>query len=252
MTGQGPTGYQQPYPPRPGPGQPPGPGWWMASDGLWYPPTATPYHGPPPGGSPTNGIGIAAMVLGIVGVAVGLVWVLAFAALVCGVLGVVFGIVGRGRAAKLHLPAGPPLAGLILGIVAIGLSGYGFYVQYRVVDTVSTIFNTSGVLADPTTNRMEITRCTTLAGSPIAEGTLVNTSDETRSYRLYVSFRDATGYETDAVSAYTGRVEPHATATWTAYGNSASQLASCAFAGDHSSGGSSTLISNSTPATPGS
>jgi len=42
--------------------------------------------------------------------------------------------------------------------VAIALSGYGFYVQYRVVDTVSTIFNTSSVLADPTTNRMEITR----------------------------------------------------------------------------------------------
>lgn len=224
----------------------------MASDGLWYPPTATPYHGPPPGGSPTNGIGIAAMVLGIVGVAVGLVWVLAFAALVCGVLGVVFGIVGRGRAAKLRVPAGPPLAGLILGIVAIGLSGYGFYVQYRVVDTVRTIFNTSSVLADPTTNRMEITRCTTVAGSPIADGTLVNTSDETRSFRLYVSFRDANGFETGAVAAFTGRVAPHAAATWTAYGNSSSQLASCAFVSDPGSGASSTPIGSSTPATPGS
>ena len=81
---------------------------------------------------------------------------------------------------------------------------------------------------------------------------LVNTSDETRSYRLSVSFRDANGYETDAVSSYTGRVAPHATATWTAYGSSAAQLASCAFVGDPSSGAPSTPISNTTPATPGS
>jgi hypothetical protein len=37
-----------------------GPGWWQASDGRWYPPTATPgtgtpTHGPPPYGTPTYG-----------------------------------------------------------------------------------------------------------------------------------------------------------------------------------------------------
>jgi hypothetical protein len=26
----------------------PGPGWWLASDGRWYPPQATPHYPPPP------------------------------------------------------------------------------------------------------------------------------------------------------------------------------------------------------------
>ena len=62
----------------------------------------------------------------------------------------------------------------------------------------------------------------------------------------------ANGFETGAVAAFTGRVTPHAAATWTAYGNSSSQLASCAFVGDPGSGASSTPIGSSTPATPGS
>jgi hypothetical protein len=254
MTGQGPTGYRSPQYPRPEHAQPPGPGWWMASDGLWYPPTATPYAGPPPGGpGATNGMGITAMVLGIVGAAIGLVWVLAFAALVCGVLAVVFGVVGRGRAAKLHLPGGPALAGLILGIVAVGLAGYGFYVQWRVVDAVTNIFSTTSVVANPSTNRMEITRCTTLAGSAVADGTLVNTSSETRSFRLYVGFQDASGFTTTADVVYTGRIAPHATASWSTFGDtSVSGLTGCAFVGDPNTGAPSTPISDVTRATPGS
>ena len=46
----------------------PGPGWWQASDGKWYPPATAPAAGPaamayrPPR---TNGMAIASLILGI-------------------------------------------------------------------------------------------------------------------------------------------------------------------------------------------
>ena len=103
----------------------------MASDGLWYPPTATPYQGPPPGvGSPTNGMGIAAMVLGIVGVAVGLVWVLASRPSSAACSASCSASSAAAASAKVHVSADPQLAGLILGS-SRSARRYGFYVQYR-------------------------------------------------------------------------------------------------------------------------
>lgn len=50
-------------------GGPPAPGWWLASDGQWYPPqqpAAAPYGYPPMYATKTNnGLAIASMVLGI-------------------------------------------------------------------------------------------------------------------------------------------------------------------------------------------
>jgi hypothetical protein len=75
--GGGPAG-----PPPTPPPAPPVPGWWLASDGNWYPPHATPGGAPAPGpyGPPaaapygyspyqqptTNGLAIASLVCGIV------------------------------------------------------------------------------------------------------------------------------------------------------------------------------------------
>lgn len=47
---------------------PQGPGWWQASDGKWYPPSAPPAYAPPPYGLPTAstpGKVTAALVLAI-------------------------------------------------------------------------------------------------------------------------------------------------------------------------------------------
>ena len=47
---------------------PQGPGWWQASDGKWYPPSASPAYAPPPYGLPTAstpGKVTAALVLAI-------------------------------------------------------------------------------------------------------------------------------------------------------------------------------------------
>ncbi len=60
-----------------------------------------------------KGLSIAAMVLGIVSVALFCVW---YIALPCGILAIVFGIIGGKRGAKKMAKAG-----LILGIVSIAL-----------------------------------------------------------------------------------------------------------------------------------
>lgn len=87
---QGPYGY---------PGGPYGPGGWQAP------------------AAPNNGFGIAALVLGIVGLV--LSWTMLFG-VVLGVLAIVFGAIGRGKGTKGEATnRGQALAGLILGGVAV-------------------------------------------------------------------------------------------------------------------------------------
>src|SRR5687768_517063 len=74
-----------------------------------------------------NGMAVAALVLGIVGVVFGLIPLFFFVALPAGVLGLVFGWVGRKRAKADPLVPGRRMAtwGLVLGIGAIGLGIVG-------------------------------------------------------------------------------------------------------------------------------
>ena len=128
-----PTGPYDPVGHTPGPygAQPPGP----------YPPAGYggPYGGVPAGYGyghqgpaahgygygmpfhrPNNGLGVAALVLGIVGTVLFFTTILAA---ILGVLALIFGIVGRIRASKGEATnGGQALAGLILGIVAILVS----------------------------------------------------------------------------------------------------------------------------------
>ncbi|MDQ1683831.1 MAG: hypothetical protein QOC82_568 [Frankiaceae bacterium] len=76
-----------------------------------------------PGGYPTpqqNGLGTAAMVLGIIGL---VLFFTVFIGIVCGVLAIIFGIIGRNRArlgqASNH---GQATAGLVTGIIAVVFS----------------------------------------------------------------------------------------------------------------------------------
>lgn len=106
-----------------GPGQPAGP------EGQYgYPaqPAAQyggypgyPGYGAQPGWvpAPANGLGIAAMVLGIIGVVAFCMWGLG---VLLGLLALIFGIVGHGRAKRGEATnSGMALAGIILGAVSI-------------------------------------------------------------------------------------------------------------------------------------
>lgn len=112
---------------------PQGPGWWLASDGRWYPPTerpATPPHVPPPvpvlgpqgwgapqgwgyGAPPaqpaSRGLAIASLVLGIL-------WLCGVGA----VLALIFGIVALRRVRRgVGAGKGMAIAGIVLGSLGI-------------------------------------------------------------------------------------------------------------------------------------
>ncbi len=151
--------------PPPLPGEvPPGPGYWKASDGNWYPPqpatpappTPTPTPTPPPPGMPSpgvhdahaygqaqvygaprasNGFATAALVLGILSML--LFWTFGVG-IVMGILAVVFGIIGRSRAKEMAGTGngGQAMAGIITGVFG-ALAGVAFIVLIvAVVDDI--------------------------------------------------------------------------------------------------------------------
>ncbi len=100
-------------------------------------PQQQPYPYAPP--RPGNGFAVAAMVLGIVGAAFGLIPLLALIALACGVLGLIFGFIGIGRAKTVGSGKGMAVAGLVLGIVAVVLSIVGFVIVDQAVTELERI-----------------------------------------------------------------------------------------------------------------
>ncbi|MFF9689885.1 DUF4190 domain-containing protein [Streptomyces sp. NPDC014623] len=130
---------QQPSVPAPpvgpnGPGQP-GPYGYPDSPAVppaayGYPAAPSPSYGypgypgyggqPPWGPAPANGLGIAAMVLGIIAVVGFCMWGFG---IILGILALIFGIIGRGRAKRGEATnGGMALAGIILGSVSIVIS----------------------------------------------------------------------------------------------------------------------------------
>jgi hypothetical protein len=103
-----------------------GPGWWQAADGKWYPPEQHPSYSPPPppGLVPghytldahavaqrTNGLAVAAMVLGIVW----FWWVGSILALILGFVAL------RQIKERNESGRGMAVAGIVLGCVGIGV-----------------------------------------------------------------------------------------------------------------------------------
>jgi len=133
-----------------------GPGWWQASDGKWYPPQpptpppspwgapgpgASPYGSSPTGPSPyaampyqvygqptgpalpsVQGMAVASMVLGIIGIVLILCW---YISVVCAVIGLPLGLVALSRIRKGAADPGPKgmaIAGIACSSVALTLS----------------------------------------------------------------------------------------------------------------------------------
>ncbi|MEU6486444.1 DUF4190 domain-containing protein [Streptomyces sp. NPDC046887] len=121
----------------PDPTVPPGGGYGypdptVTSGGYGYPvpppPAASGYPGYPGYGTwgapaPSNGMGVAALVLGIIGVVLFCAWGLG---VILGILALIFGLIGRRKARRGEADnGGMALAGVILGSVAIAI-GAGF------------------------------------------------------------------------------------------------------------------------------
>jgi uncharacterized membrane protein len=95
---------------------------------------------PPPGPGPTNGMAVAALVLGIVGVVLGLVPLTGFIALICGILALVFGFAGYGRAKKGAPYKTMAIWGIALGGAAIVLGIIGLTIVADVVEDIDRQF----------------------------------------------------------------------------------------------------------------
>jgi vacuolar-type H+-ATPase subunit I/STV1 len=104
----------------------------MSTEG---PPQYQPPQYQPPTHRATNGLAIAALVCGIIGVLAGLIPFTFFLAFILGVLALVFGLIGRG-AAKRREGAGSKqaIAGAILGGLAVILGVVGVVILVNVIN----------------------------------------------------------------------------------------------------------------------
>ncbi len=140
------TDPQQPqYPPQypPPPAQyPPPPG--GAYPGGYPPPPPQPYSGftPPPIG-PRNGLGIAALIVAIIGLV--FCWTV-FGGIILGLVAIIIGFVGRGRVKRGDATnGGVAIAGIVLGILAIVLGlvfipiWYGMFKDVGATDYVDCV-----------------------------------------------------------------------------------------------------------------
>src|ERR1039458_2399018 len=117
-------------------------GWWLASDGKWYPPELwtgsplptdlSPAAGPMPGyppfhGSlmvaapPTNGLALASLVCACAGI-------LPFFGIIASILAVIFGFIGRSQIKRSNgnqRGSGMALAGIIVGFSVLALTILG-------------------------------------------------------------------------------------------------------------------------------
>jgi hypothetical protein len=126
MSSYGPYGEQYP-------GQYPGP---------YPPPPPQPYAGyPPPPAAPRNGFGIAALILGVLGLLFS--WTIA-GGIILGVVAVIIGFLARGRVKRREATnGGLAVSGIVLGALAIVLGlvfipiWIGFFSQLGIGDYVS-------------------------------------------------------------------------------------------------------------------
>ena len=120
--GQNPEGTPQTAPPYPSPSPyqyPPQPGPYPSG----YPPPP-PYYGPPPPAQPKNGLGIAALVLALIGLLGSPVPFANVVSIILGLVAIVIGILGRGRAKRgTANNGGIAIAGIVLGALAVIVAG---------------------------------------------------------------------------------------------------------------------------------
>jgi hypothetical protein len=104
---------------------------------------------------PRNGFGIAALVLGLIGVVVGIIPFLFWLAVILGVIGLIFGFIGRGRANRGEATNGTmALWGIITSAIAVVLSIVGLVILVgafeELEEDISTSTEPSAAPSDPT------------------------------------------------------------------------------------------------------
>ena len=129
-----------------------------------------------------NGIAIAAMVCGIVSVALGWIPVVFAIAVVLAVLAIIFGIVGVRRARETGRRRGFAIAGIVTGGLAIPIAVVGLLFTVAVFRAIDRYQN-------PPESTSSIESCEVESGRARAEGELRNDGTRTSRFTVYVTFR---------------------------------------------------------------
>ncbi|WP_394431483.1 DUF4190 domain-containing protein [Streptomyces sp. SGAir0957] len=91
-----------------------------------------------------NGLGTAALILGVIGALSGIVPILFWLAGILGVIALILGLTGRGRAKRGEATnKGVALTGVILALVSLGLAVFGAVTTFKAVDDAVDEINKS-------------------------------------------------------------------------------------------------------------
>ncbi|MEU6391278.1 DUF4190 domain-containing protein [Streptomyces sp. NPDC046939] len=91
-----------------------------------------------------NGLGTAALILGVIGALSGLVPIMFWLAGILGVIALILGLTGRGRAKRGEATnKGVALTGVILALVSLGLAVFGAVTTFKAVDDAVDEINKS-------------------------------------------------------------------------------------------------------------
>ncbi|WP_328633218.1 DUF4190 domain-containing protein [Streptomyces sp. NBC_00356] len=107
-------------------------------------PQYPPFQQQPPQQVARNGLGTAALILGVIGALSGLIPLLFWLAGILGVIALILGLTGRGRAKRGEATnKGVALTGTILGLAAMGLAIFGAYTTFKAADDLVDELNKS-------------------------------------------------------------------------------------------------------------
>lgn len=107
-------------------------------------PQYPPFQQQPPQQVARNGLGTAALILGVIGALSGLIPLLFWLAGILGVIALILGLTGRGRAKRGEATnKGIALAGTLLGLAAMGLAVFGAYTTFKAADDLVDELNKS-------------------------------------------------------------------------------------------------------------
>lgn len=158
---------------------------------------------PSPAGSSGsgNGIATAALVCGLVGIAIAWIPFLVVGGIALGILGIVFGVKGLRRSRTAGRGRGPAITGIIGGIVALLLSIVGVVLSVVVVREAIAFI-------EPGPRYVDDVECTIDGREASVTGTITNLDDERHDYTVFVTVENVTRYVevTD--------VEPDEVAEW--------------------------------------
>jgi hypothetical protein len=149
------------------------------------PPPVAPYAAPPAsGGGNSNGMAVAALVLGI----------LTFVCLgpIAGVLAIVFGILGMKKAKETGVGKGMSIAGIVLGAVGTVLTIVLFFVFVIAADNVSNSIDDAFGKADPADYDITTDTCKVdQYGFVEFDGTIKNTASKDMNFTINTEIRES-------------------------------------------------------------